>query len=250
MATPNKLRLLNAWFCPYAQRAWIACEAKFGSGNYELVNAMEIAEDQISYIKDKELTDATPRGLVPVLIHHANNNNKKEIVYESLVCVEYIDEQFEGPKLLPGSPGDRARSRIWADFCNKQIVASFYQLLVKKLPDEREKAAKHMLDSIAEFSAQIEGPFFLGETPSFVDISLAPWMVGRRSVLKRFRNFTIPDTPAYAKFNRWQQAVSEWDSFKATVVDEEKLIKSYQRYADATAKSKVADAVRNGSAMP
>ena len=37
---------------------------------------------------------------------------------------------------------------------------------------------------------------------------------------------------------------------KSTVADEARLIASYQRYADGTAKSKVGDAVRNGTAMP
>ena len=42
------VRLLSAWFCPYAQRAWISMEEK-NHGAYTLENVMEVAADGVSY---------------------------------------------------------------------------------------------------------------------------------------------------------------------------------------------------------
>uniref|UniRef100_A0A7S4J9A9 Glutathione transferase n=1 Tax=Odontella aurita TaxID=265563 RepID=A0A7S4J9A9_9STRA len=245
----NQIELLSAWFCPFAQRAWIAMEEKC-SDKYKLTNAMEVADDEISYVKIPELLKTNPNGMVPVVIDR--RGSESIIVYDSLICVEYIDECVgDSGKLLPGPASQRARCRMWADFCTKKIVSPFYRLLMKKGKDERLKAADEILAGLRSFGDECRGPYFLGETFSFVDIALAPWFVGGRvRVLEHYRNFSIPKTAEYAKFYQWAEAVGKRRSFSATVCDEEKLIWSYKRYAEGTAKSQVGDAVRSGTTMP
>lgn len=60
----SQLELLSAWYCPYAQRAWLALEEKSGGveGVYTLTNAQDIAEDEITYIKSPALLAANPKG--------------------------------------------------------------------------------------------------------------------------------------------------------------------------------------------
>lgn len=253
----HEVELLSAWFCPFAQRAWIAMEYKY-HGKYKLTNAMEVAEDGISYVKTKKLLDSNPNGMVPVVIDRREQPSCGDpvIVYESLICVEYIDECCVGDdsvvnKLLPGPASQRARCRMWADFCSKKIIAPFYRLLMKKTDDERQTAKEEILAGLKTFGTECKGPFFLGDTFGLVDISLAPWLVGGRlKVLEHYRHFSIPNTSDYAKFHEWSEAVEHHPSFAATVCDVERLIGSYKRYADGTAKSQVGDAVRKGTAMP
>mmetsp|Transcript_14467 Transcript_14467/g.32260 ORF Transcript_14467/g.32260 Transcript_14467/m.32260 type:complete len:378 (+) Transcript_14467:153-1286(+) len=266
----DHVELLSAWFCPYAQRAWIALNEKAGIGNFRVTEAMETVGPDEHYEKIPKLLESNPNGLVPVIIDRrgARNNVDNEgdssqdneniaptiIVYESLVCVEYADEALGSTPgtLLPGPPGQRAEARMWADKLNKQVSTSFYRLLIKQTKEEQDKAADVILSALRDFSCHCREPYFFGDEFTLVDIALAPWAVGiRMDVLRHYRNFEIPMNEEYERYHAWAKAISQRPSFKATAcTDLPAMIGIYRRYAEGTALSKVGDAVRGGSAMP
>ncbi|NHN39144.1 hypothetical protein G8764_17705 [Pseudomaricurvus alcaniphilus] len=49
----------------------------------------------------------SPKGLVPILLHD------KQVVYESNVIIEYLEEVFPQSPLLPVQPLERAQVRVW-----------------------------------------------------------------------------------------------------------------------------------------
>lgn len=61
---------------------------------------------------DEEYTRLNPQQLVPTLVHG------RTVVTQSMAILEYLDEGFDGPGLLPSAPADRARVRSLA-----QLVA-------------------------------------------------------------------------------------------------------------------------------
>lgn len=232
------VKLYNAWFCPFGQRAWIALLHK--GVDFEYV-------EQNPYEKTAEWLAINPRGLVPAIVHNGKS------VYESYVCIEYVDEAWpNGKNLLPKDPYLRAWVRIWSDHISKKIIPPFYSVLMKKTKEEREEAKQELLKAISLLTVNMspDGPFFLGSDFGVVDIMLAPFAQRLDVVMRHFRNFYIPENEEFSRYHKWWKAVQDVPSYKATEQPEEKLQKSYERYADGTAASEVGEAIRKGTALP
>jgi glutathione S-transferase len=175
-SSSQDIELLGAWFCPYAQRAWVALNEKLGVGNYKITEANKTVEPDDHYEKMPLLLECNPNGLVPVIIdrRRQEEHTKPHVIYESLICVEHADEALGGgPTLVPGSAAQRAHARMWADKLNKKICTPFYQLLMKQAEKEQDKAAQTILQGLRDFSALA----LIVEGPTFVATNLHWWML-------------------------------------------------------------------------
>jgi RNA polymerase-associated protein len=111
-----------------------------------------------------------PYGSVPTLV------DRDLALYESTVVMEYLDERYPHPPLLPVYPVARANSRllihrIQRDWCG----------LVDIIVDPRSKesvravARKELRESLTGVSALFgDKPFFLSDEQSLVDCCLLP----------------------------------------------------------------------------
>lgn len=231
------VKLYCAWSCPFAQRAWIALLQK--GVQFEYV-------ETDPYQKTPELLAKNPRGMVPII------ENDGKIVYDSPVCIEYVDEAFDTDTfLLPRDPYERARCRIWSDFISKKIVPSYYQMLVKENESDRKSAKEMILKSLIELSAEMDpiGPFFRGKEFGLVDIMLVPYTL-RLCVLKHYRGFELPENENFVRIRKWMDAAHDNKQVVQTRAKETDLIDYYKRYADNIINSQVAVAVRKGTGLP
>ena len=231
-------KFYNAWFCPFAQRAWIAFLEK--GVEFEYV-------EQDPYNKTPEWLAVNPRGMVPAIVHRGKS------VYESDVCIEYINEAWEtGKDLLPTDPYERARVRILCDHIGKKIVPPFYALLMKKSEPERDMAKQNIESSLKSLFEEVEiqdGPFFGGKSLNMVDIMLFPFAYRFQLIFPHYREYR-PPVEGLERYYKWYAAVSQCESVKKTMPEDEKLIEIYKRYADDTAQSLVAEAIRKGTSLP
>ena len=60
-----------------------------------------------------------PQGTIPAMVH------RERVLTESTAIMEYIDEVFPGPPLLPDDPRDRWRVRWWMKFMDQWLGPSF-----------------------------------------------------------------------------------------------------------------------------
>ena len=84
---------------------------------------------------------------------------------------------------------------------------------------------------------------------SSVDLALIPWAY-RYYVLAHYRgpDFTIPQSTELEPYHVWYHYVMNLESVKRTLPDKEKYLEHIMKYADGSARSKVANAVRRGAA--
>lgn len=117
----------------------------------------------------EDLMDLNPYHTVPTLV------DRDLVLYDSRVIIEYLDERFPHPPLMPVDPVTRAQFRL-ALF---RIETDWYQLAEQFESDgERKLASKarkllrdSVLASVDLFSAK---SYFLSDEFSLVDCSIAP----------------------------------------------------------------------------
>ncbi len=117
----------------------------------------------------EDLMDLNPYHTVPTLV------DRDLVLYDSRVIIEYLDERFPHPPLMPVDPVTRAQFRL-ALF---RIETDWYQLAEQFEADgDRKPASKSrkmlresILASVDLFSAK---RYFLSDDFSLVDCSIAP----------------------------------------------------------------------------
>ena len=126
-------------------------------------------------------------------------------------------------------------------------------MLVRQDEEERRQHFGTLVAGLESFAKELEktnGPVFLPDSQlSNVDLALIPWAF-RYYVLQHWcgPTFAIPQTADLSAYHQWFDHVMNLDSVKRTLPDKEKYLDHIYKYADGSARSKVANAVRRGVA--
>lgn len=129
----------------------------------------QIIDVQQDHVPNK-LLEANPYASLPTLL------DRDLALYESRVIMEYLDERYPHPPLMPVYPVARANSRlllyrIERDWCS--LVDSILDPRSKE--STRTQARKELRESLTGVSPVFaEKPFFLSDELSLVDCCLLP----------------------------------------------------------------------------
>ncbi|XP_046563180.1 LOW QUALITY PROTEIN: pyrimidodiazepine synthase-like [Haliotis rubra] len=210
--SPGTLRIYSMRFCPYAQRTRLVLEHK--KIPYETIN-VDLKK------KPDWFLERNPIGLVPVL------EKGDQVVYESLVCDDYLDQVYPDIPLYPQDPYQRARDRILSD-TSSQVVTSFYKLLSSGGSDE---AGENYFKSLRRYEAALgeRGEFFGGATPCMVDFTLWPWFERDGVVEKVAPKYAITENN-FPNLAAWQKRMYELPAVKATMFDAESHLRFYASF--------------------
>ncbi|GGI83127.1 stringent starvation protein SspA [Legionella impletisoli] len=113
-----------------------------------------------------DLLAVNPYGTVPTLI------DRDLVLYEARIIMEYLDERFPHPPLLPVYPVARAETRKMMH----RIEQDWYSLLQRIYQNDEADAARQQLqDSLLNLEPVFaDKPYFLSEEFSLLDCTLAP----------------------------------------------------------------------------
>ncbi len=131
--------------------------------------AVEINDCDADSIPE-DLASLNPYNTLPTLV------DRELVLYEPNVMMEYLDERFPHPPLLPVYPVARAESRLYMHRIQKDWCVLVDQIQSGKLSvDELEATRKQLRDSLVTISPIFaEKDYFMNEEFTLVDCCIAP----------------------------------------------------------------------------
>jgi glutathione S-transferase len=172
--------LWSGLLSPFSAKVRIACNEK--NIRYE-VREVPWSRTTLWGPKPAEFLTVAPRGQVPVLI-----TDDGHAIADSTVIIEYLEECFPEPSLLPHDPIERAQCRLLEDDADRAISSDITALVreVFRKPDAIGRDHALVAEAAARlnsFFAQLErrletndflfGAFSVAEAPSFIAVGYA-----------------------------------------------------------------------------
>lgn len=189
---------------PYSHRTRIVLAEK--NITYEVV---EVEEGQLP----EDLIDLNPYNTVPTLV------DRDLVLYDSRVVMEYLDERFPHPPLMPVDPVSRSKTRLML----YRIERDWYSFLPAILGDEgaaKEQAKKELCDSITSVAPIFEAmPFFMSDDFSLIDCIVAP-------LLWRLPVYGIELSAKAKAIRKYEERVFERPAFMDSLTATERKIRS------------------------
>jgi RNA polymerase-associated protein len=159
----------------------------------------------------EDLLDLNPYGTVPTLV------DRELVLYNSHIIMEYLDERFPHPPLMPVYPVSRGQSRLTMH----RIQNDWYVLAEQILKGEGnlETARNELREALLSLAPLFaETPFFMSEEFSLVDCYLAPLLWRLPALGIELTGNGSQDVRTY--MNR----IFDRASFKASLTDQEREI--------------------------
>lgn len=150
--------------------------------------------------KPKDLLELNPYAKVPVLVDDGG------VIYESNIINEYLEEAYPEIRLLPKDLKERAKARIWMDYCNSRLHATASGILHG--PD-KDKAKKSMGEYLETIESALAGREYLAGDYSLADVTFIPFFVRRQRYQVEIEN--LP------RISRWMERMLERPAVKSTL---------------------------------
>jgi len=158
--------------------------------------------------KPEDLIDLNPYNTVPTLV------DRELVLFDSQIIMEYLDERFPHPPLMPVDPVSRARSRQML----YRIQRDWYGMVDTLSGDNdsgKAEARKALTDALTTVAPIFEQKlFFMSDEFSIIDCAIAP-------ILWRLPSFDI-ELPSQAKaVTDYSDRLFERETFQASLSETE-----------------------------
>lgn len=176
------MKLYSYWRSSCSWRVRIALNLKGLAYTYEPVHLVKDGGQQ----NTEAYRALNPMRTVPTLEFEEGGVVRR--LSQSIAILEYLEERYHMPALLPADPLLRARARMLSEMVNSGIQPlqnlSVLQFVKSEMKgDDKAFAAHWNARGLIAFEAAVKetaGTYCLGETVSFADICLIPQLYGAR----------------------------------------------------------------------
>ena len=206
LANKRSIMTLYSGSDPYSQQVRLVLEEK--------KIACEVLDRQSSPRVHQELLECNPYHSVPTLV------DRDLVLYPSLNIMEYLDERFPHPPLMPVYPVARGRTRLMMYRVNRDWYEPMERILANGSPAIVEAARQELRDSLVSVTPVLSDmPYFLSEDFSLVDCCIAP-------LLWRLQKLGITLPPEAKPVKDYAERLFQRESFQASLTPAEKAMRS------------------------
>lgn len=224
MSSGEPVKLLGSFGSPFTHRAEAALRLK--GVPYEFV------QEDLDNKSDLLLAHNPVHKKVPLLLHGGR------AVAESLVIVEYVDEAFSGPPLLPTDPLARSAARFWAQFVADRLSRTMFKALWAEDGEARDGFVAETKENLALLEARLQGRrFFGGDAVGYLDIAasaLAAWLPVMEEMAGAGRS-TLMGEEEFPALCRWRREYISDEAVGACLPSKEQLVAYYAPKKDGFA---------------
>ncbi|QQD19058.1 stringent starvation protein A [Spongiibacter nanhainus] len=164
----------------------------------------------------EEVSELNPYNSLPTLV------DRDLALYESKVMMEYLDERFPHPPLLPVYPVARGESRQYIYRIERDWCRLVDEILAGGNQKGLDKARKELRDSLLTIAPIFtEKPFFMSEEFTLVDCCLAPilWRLPQLGV-------SLPQTRQSKPLIEYMQRLFDRPSFQESLTEKERELRN------------------------
>ena len=159
--------------------------------------------------KKPEFLKLNPYGKIPVIVEDGN------VLFESCIINEYLEEKYPDPPLMPKNPYWRGRGRVLIDYALNYAHQPYWDLRAEMRKPEAERNTKvaeekqRQLRALLEYLEAALGDknFFLGDF-SLADIAIIPRFL-------RAETYGALPASGLPRLSAWLRRMKERPSVKA-----------------------------------
>jgi len=158
----------------------------------------------------EDLLELNPYNTLPTLV------DRELVLYESRVVMEYLDERFPHPPLLPVYPVARAKSRLMIFRIDRDWYSLYKTILegnAKTIKTARLELKEGLLSLAPVFA---DSPYFLSEEFTLVDCCIAPLLWRLPSL-----GIQLPNSAAAKPVNEYMKRLFKREAFQASLTEAE-----------------------------
>tara|TARA_R110002126_G_scaffold98045_38_gene228244 strand:+ start:2875 stop:3513 length:639 start_codon:yes stop_codon:yes gene_type:complete len=176
------------------------------------VDILQVAQDNLP----EDLYEVNPYGSLPTLL------DRELALYQADIIMEYLDERFPHPPLMPVYPVARGQARLMM----YRIKNDWYSLAEKVLnsADDADNARQELKEGLLSLAPLFnETPFFMSEEFGLVDCYMAALMWRLPTLGIEFQG------PGSKELKNYMARIFERDAFQASLTEAEREIRRGMR---------------------
>ena len=163
----------------------------------------------------QELLDLNPYATIPTLI------DRDLTLYEPHIALEYLDERFPHPPLMPVYPILRANARLAMYRIKKEWYSAYETIIADPNSSAAKTARKNLLDDLVSISVIFkEKDYFMSDDFTLCDCYFAP-LLWRLQML----NIELPKV-AEKNYLNYMARIFERPAFMQSLTDDERKMRT------------------------